>query len=96
MSDAASTGLLSFTESVNHMADRAFKVLDLDSGIAAAIKSCTATLEVNFPVEINGKIEVFTGWRSVHSSHRLPSKGGIRYATIVDQDEVEADRKSVV
>ena len=90
MSDAASTGLLSFTESVNHMADRAFKVLDLDSGIAAAIKSCTATLEVNFPVEINGKIEVFTGWRSVHSSHRLPSKGGIRYATIVDQDEVEA------
>ncbi len=90
MSDTGSTELLSFTESVNHMADRAFKVLELDSGIAAAIKACTATLEVNFPVEINGRIEVFTGWRSVHSSHRLPSKGGIRYATIVDQDEVEA------
>jgi len=84
------TGSLSFTESVNHMADRAFDVLDIDPGIAAAIKACTATLEVNFPVEINGEIEVFTGWRSVHSSHRLPAKGGIRYATIVDQDEVEA------
>ena len=83
-------GTLSFTDSVNHMADRAFEVLAIDPGIAAAIKACTATLEVNFPVEINGKIEVFTGWRSVHSSHRLPSKGGIRYATIVNQDEVEA------
>ena len=33
---------------------------------------------------------MFPGWRLVHSSHRLPSKGGIRYATIVNQDEVEA------
>lgn len=90
MTNEISMGSLSFTESVNHMADRAFDVLNIDPGIAAAIKACSATLEVNFPVEINGKIEVFTGWRSVHSSHRLPSKGGIRYATIVDQDEVEA------
>lgn len=84
------SGQLSFTESVNHMADRAFDALNIDPGIANAIKVCTATLEVNFPVEINGKIEVFTGWRSVHSSHRLPSKGGMRFATIVNQDEVEA------
>ncbi len=90
MTNETGTKPLSFTESVNHMADRAFEVLDIDPGIAAAIKACTATLEVNFPVEINGSIEVFTGWRSVHSSHRLPAKGGIRYATIVDQDEVEA------
>lgn len=86
----ATTGQLSFTESVNHMADRAFDVLSIDPGVASAIKACTATLEVNFPVEINGQVEVFTGWRSVHSSHRLPAKGGIRYATIVNKDEVEA------
>ncbi len=90
MANETGTSPLSFTDSVNHMADRAFEVLDIDPGIAAAVKACTATLEVHFPVEINGKIEVFTGWRSVHSSHRLPAKGGIRYATIVDQDEVEA------
>ncbi len=81
---------LSFTDSVNHMADRAFLALDIDEGVANAIKTCSATIQVNFPVEIDGKVEVFTGWRSVHSTHRLPAKGGIRYATIVDQDEVEA------
>jgi glutamate dehydrogenase (NAD(P)+) len=81
---------LSFSESVNYMVDRALTVLDIDSGIAAAIKACNSTIKVSFPVEINGKIEVFTGWRSVHSDHRLPSKGGIRFAPIVNEDEVEA------
>ena len=81
---------LSFSESVNHMADRAFQAMDMDPGIAAAIKACNSIIQVNFPVNIKGKVEVFTGWRAVHSSHRLPAKGGIRFATMVDQDEVEA------
>jgi glutamate dehydrogenase (NAD(P)+) len=81
---------LSFSESVNFMADRALSVLDVDPGTAASIKTCNSTIKVSFPVEINGSIEVFTGWRSVHSDHRLPSKGGIRFAPIVNQDEVEA------
>ena len=81
---------ISFTDSVNNMADRAFEALSMDPGIANAIKACSATLEVNFPVEINGKIEVFKGWRSTHSTHRLPAKGGIRFAMMVSQDEIEA------
>ncbi len=81
---------MSFCESVNHMADRAFAVLNMDEGIANAIKSCNATLEVQFPVNIRGRVEVFTGWRATHSTHRLPAKGGIRFAPIVNQDEVEA------
>jgi glutamate dehydrogenase (NAD(P)+) len=81
---------LSFSESVNFMVDRALTVLNIDPGISAAIKACNSTIKINFPVEINGKIEVFTGWRSTHSSHRLPSKGGIRFAPIVNEDEVEA------
>lgn len=81
---------LSFSESVNFMVDRALTVLEVEPGIAAALKACNSTIKVSFPVEINGKIEVFTGWRSVHSDHRLPSKGGIRFAPIVNEDEVEA------
>ena len=81
---------LSFSESVNMMADRAFAAMDMDPSIAAAIKACNSIIQVNFPVNIKGRVEVFTGWRAVHSNHRLPAKGGIRFATIVDQDEVEA------
>jgi glutamate dehydrogenase (NAD(P)+) len=72
------------------MVDRALCVIELEAGIAQAIKDCTSVLQVTFPVMIRGKVEVFTGWRAVHSVHRLPSKGGIRYATSVDQLEVEA------
>jgi glutamate dehydrogenase (NAD(P)+) len=85
----ATTGL-TFKQSVDHMVDRALAFMDLDSGIANAIKSCTSVLQVSFPVEIRGKIEVFTGWRAVHSIHRLPAKGGLRYSESVDQQEVEA------
>jgi glutamate dehydrogenase (NAD(P)+) len=41
-------------------------------------------------VKIQGKIEIFTGWWAQHSSHRLPVKGGLRFAPIVNQDEIEA------
>ncbi|MCW8928643.1 MAG: Glu/Leu/Phe/Val dehydrogenase [Gammaproteobacteria bacterium] len=80
----------SFRDGVNLMVDRAMSVMGLDEGIAKAIKSCNAVLQVQFPVNIRGKVEVFTGWRATHSTHRLPSKGGIRYAPYADQNEVEA------
>ncbi len=81
---------MTFSQSVDSMMDRAMAALDLDPGVAWAIKSCNAVLEVRFPVEIKGRIEVFTGWRAVHSIHRLPVKGGIRYSPNVAQDEVKA------
>ncbi len=80
----------SFRDGVNLMVDRAISVMGLDAGIASAIKACNAVIQVQFPVKIRGKIEVFTGWRATHSTHRLPSKGGIRYASYADQNEVEA------
>jgi glutamate dehydrogenase (NAD(P)+) len=80
----------SFRENVDSMVDRALTALNIEPDIAEAIKACSAVLKVRFPVMIRGKVEMFTGWRAVHSTHRLPVKGGIRYATIVDQDEVEA------
>lgn len=80
----------SFRASVDHMVDRAIDALELDAGTAEAIKTCDSVLQVSFPVKIQGHIQNFTGWRAVHSTHRLPAKGGIRYAPISDQDEVEA------
>jgi len=81
---------LSFRESVDRMVDRAIATMDLQPGTASAIKACNSVLQVRFPVRIRDKTEVFTGWRAVHSTHRLPAKGGIRFTPTVDQDEVEA------
>lgn len=80
----------SFRESVDLMVDKAIAVMNLDAGTAQAIKTCNAVLQVQFPVKIRGKIEVFTGWRATHSTHRLPSKGGIRFTPHSNQNEVEA------
>ncbi|HHL39884.1 MAG TPA: Glu/Leu/Phe/Val dehydrogenase [Deltaproteobacteria bacterium] len=81
---------LEFRTSVDRMVDKAMRIKGLEKGVADAIKGCNAVLKVNFPVEIKGRIEVFHGWRAVHSIHRLPAKGGIRYAPTVEQNEVEA------
>lgn len=83
-------GGVSFLDSVNAMAQRAAAAMGLDPDIANAIIQPESTLKVTFPVMIDDKVEMFTGWRSVHSIHRLPAKGGIRYAVVADQDEVEA------
>lgn len=81
---------LSFCQSVDRMVGKAIAAMGIEDDIAAAMKACNSVLQVRFPVKIKGKIQVFTGWRAVHSTHRLPAKGGIRYATMVNQDEVEA------
>lgn len=81
---------LEFRNSVDQMVDHAATFLDLEPGVAEAIKACTSVLQVTFPVKIDDRVEIFTGWRAVHSIHRLPSKGGIRFADAVDQNEVEA------
>lgn len=89
-STAAPAKPLSFLDSVHQMYERAVATLRLPEGLPEKIKHCHAVYQVRFPVEIRGKYEVFTGWRAVHSEHRLPAKGGIRYAPVVEQEEVEA------
>lgn len=72
------------------MYDRAVATLNLPPGLAEKMKRCVSVVQVRFPVEIDGHIRVYTGWRAVHSEHLLPAKGGIRFAAVVDQEEVEA------
>lgn len=46
-------------------------------------------LTVSIPVEMDdGHVKVFTGYRVQHSSVRGPCKGGLRYSSDVDLDEV--------
>ena len=89
MSDNQNEGK-KFLDSVHQYFDHAAKFSRLDSGILAQIKECNSVYKVSFPVEIDGKIEVFEGIRVQHSHHKLPSKGGIRFSMQVDEDEVKA------
>jgi len=81
---------LSFLENVDQVFDRAVALLDLPPGLPEQIKHCNAVIQVRIPVEFEGRYRVYTGWRATHSEHRLPAKGGIRYANVVNQYEVEA------
>ncbi|GGH20636.1 glutamate dehydrogenase (NAD(P)+) [Cribrihabitans marinus] len=80
----------SFRESVDLMFNRAVALMDLPPGLEEKIRVCNATYTVRFGVRLRGQIHTFVGYRSVHSEHMEPVKGGIRYAPSVNQDEVEA------
>lgn len=79
-----------FRQSVDLMFNRAVALLDLPPGLEEKIRVCNSTYTVRFGVRLRGQIHTFTGYRAVHSEHMEPVKGGIRYATEVNQDEVEA------
>jgi len=60
-------------------------------GILKVIEPCAHVLEVNFPLQRDdGSFEMINGYRSQHSHHRSPCKGGIRYSLDVCADEVKA------
>ena len=80
----------SFRQSVDLMFNRAAALLDLPPGLEEKIRVCNSTYTVRFGVKLRGEVRTFTGYRSVHSEHTEPVKGGIRYSLGVNQDEVEA------
>ena len=81
---------LNFLHQVEQQFDKAAACLSYHPSLLAQIKTCRNVYEFNFPVKVNGEIQIFRGWRAEHSHHRKPTKGGIRYAEHVDKDEVAA------
>jgi glutamate dehydrogenase (NAD(P)+) len=81
---------LNFLHQVEQQFDKAAACLDYHPSLTTQIKTCRNVYEFNFPVKVNGTIQIFRGWRAEHSHHRKPTKGGIRYAEHVDKDEVAA------
>ena len=79
-----------FLDSVNAYFDKAANTLDLPKGLLDQIRVCNSVYYMQFPVRIKGGIQVVQAWRAEHSHHKLPTKGGIRYALSVDQEEVQA------
>lgn len=84
------SGKISFFKSVENYVDKAAAFTDIPKGLVEQIKACNLVLQIRFPVRVNGDYQVIEAYRVQHSHHRLPTKGGIRYAESVDQDEVMA------
>ena len=79
-----------FLGTTNKLFNKALKYTDISEDLATRIRVCNSTYTINFGVKLRNKIHTFTGWRSVHSEHFEPAKGGIRYDINSNQDEVEA------
>lgn len=81
----------SFLAQVNAAFDRAAAFTKHDPTLLDQIRACNAVYFVSFPIRRdNGSIEVIQAWRAEHSQHKSPTKGGIRYAPSVTEDEVQA------
>lgn len=71
--------------------DRVYQTMHLDATWRAVLSSPKRVLTVSCPVRMDdGRIQVFTGYRSQHNNARGPFKGGIRYDESVDRDEIMA------
>ena len=79
-----------FLSSTNRLFDQALSYTEISSDLATRIRVCNSTYTINFGVKLRNEIHTFTGWRSVHSEHFEPAKGGIRYDINASQEEVEA------
>jgi glutamate dehydrogenase (NAD(P)+) len=79
-----------FLGSTNKLFDQALSYTDISPDLALRIRVSNSTYTINFGVKLRDKIHTFTGWRSVHSEHFEPAKGGIRYDINASQEEVEA------
>jgi len=83
-------GELGFRQSVDLMFNRAASFIDISPRMIEKIRVCNATYAVRFGVKLRDDVYTFVGYRSVHSEHKEPVKGGIRYSLDVNQNEVEA------
>ncbi len=79
-----------FLSSANKLFDKALSYTEISSDLATRIRVSNSTYTINFGVKLRNEIHTFTGWRSVHSEHFEPAKGGIRYDMNSSQEEVEA------
>ncbi|PIP84766.1 MAG: glutamate dehydrogenase [Elusimicrobia bacterium CG_4_9_14_3_um_filter_62_55] len=78
----------SFFENVMLSFDEAAQFTSHPKGLLDQIKACNNVLYLQFPTKTSRGWEVIEAWRVEHSHHKLPAKGGIRFAPHTDQEEV--------
>jgi glutamate dehydrogenase (NAD(P)+) len=80
-----------FLEMVKLHFDKAAKLTNVTPDLLSFIKECNTMIRFNIPLQRDdGSLEILTCYRAQHSHHKLPVKGGTRYADNVSISEVEA------
>jgi len=78
-------------ESMMASFDKAAEILELEPGVYDYLRKPQKQIIISIPITMDdGEIKVFEGYRVIHSNVRGPSKGGIRYAPIVNLNELNA------
>jgi glutamate dehydrogenase (NAD(P)+) len=82
---------LNIYESAEARFEFAARRLGLEEGLYKYLKYPSKEITLYIPVALDdGQLEVFTGYRVLHSTVRGPGKGGIRFSPDVTLDEVRA------
>ena len=91
MATAAVQNELNVYESAEARFEVAAHKLGLEEGLYKYLKYPSKEITLYIPVAMDtGRLEVFVGYRVLHSTVRGPGKGGIRFAPDVTLDEVRA------
>ncbi len=81
----------SFWQNSHKYFERVFQTMGLDDAWRAVLSTPKRVLTVSCPIRMDsGQIQVFTGYRCQHNNALGPFKGGIRYDSSVNRDEVMA------
>jgi len=76
---------------VDRLVDKAAALAKVPPDLLEQIRQCNSVYRMSFPVRRDdGTIQTVQAWRAEHSQHKTPTKGGIRYAEMVTEEEVMA------
>jgi glutamate dehydrogenase (NAD(P)+) len=79
-----------FFKDFSEFFDNAARFTSHPKGLLEQIKTCNSVYRFSFPLKRGNEFEVINAWRVEHSHHMQPTKGGIRFSEMVNEDEVMA------
>lgn len=79
-----------FFDDFSQFFDHAAQFTPHPKGLLEQIKTCNSVYRFSFPFRRGDDFEVIHAWRVEHSHHMQPTKGGIRFSDMVNEDEVMA------
>lgn len=75
---------------VENQINRSCSKINIDKNLLTVLSKPMNEIKVNFPVEIDNEVKIFSGYRVQHNNFLGPFKGGLRYHPDVSIEEVNA------